>query len=489
VADKNASYRPLIWIGLSLAIMFYITFMPPLPGLSAAGQCILAILAFAVIMWVTEAVPYTVSAVAIVVFMILFLGFAPATGISGALLGTGKAIPIAFGGFINGGLVLVGAGLFMAAGVLQTGLDRRIALNILKLVGAKTNNIIAGMILIMFVLDFFIPSMTARAAAVVPLALGILRAFDVDPKSVFGRNLLITVGISGSITGIGILSAGVPNPITVSFIQQATGVSISWLQWAVYAMPLCALMLIGLYFLITRMNKFEFDEIAGGQQRINQLCSELGPMSAAEKRIAIIFAVTILLWATDFIHKIDASSTAVFSVLLMMAPYIGIGTFKELSARVDWGTLIICAVAISLGEALAKTGAALWLAKTMLGGLGLGALSTAIMMIILVGALLIFRFAFASVASSTAALVPTVLGFLLSLGNPDLPIWGMTIIATFTVYFSFILPVSAPQTMIPYATGTFEVRDLARIGIPMTLIGFGIIVLFIFNYWHWLGLV
>ncbi|MDR3565000.1 MAG: DASS family sodium-coupled anion symporter [Negativicutes bacterium] len=489
MAERKLSYKPLLWMALSLVVMFGIAFMPPLPGLSVAGQRILAILAFAVIMWVTEAVPYTVSAVAIVVFITLFLGFAPEKGLTGPLLGTGKALPIAFGGFINGGLILVGAGLFMAAGVLHTGLDRRIALNILKLVGAKTNNIIAGMIIIMFVLDFFIPSMTARAATVVPLALGVLRVFDVDPRSVFGRNLLICVALSASISGIGILSAGVPNPIAVSFIQQTVNHSISWLEWAAYGMPLCALMLIALYFLITRLNKFEFEEVPGGQQCINQSCIDLGPMSPAEKRIGIIFAVTILLWSTDFIHRIDANSVAVVSVLLMLSPYIGIATFKEMSAKVDWGTLIICAVAISLGEALFKTGAALWLAKTMLGGLGLESLSPPVMMIILAGALLIFRFAFASIASATAALVPTVLGFLLSLNNPDLPIWGMTVLATFTVYFSFVLPVNAPQNMIPYATGTFEVRDMARIGIPMTLIGFALFTLFTFTYWRWLGLV
>jgi len=65
----------------------------------------------------------------------------------------------------------------------------------------------------------------------------------------------------------------------------------------------------------------------------------------------------------------------------------------------------------------------------------------------------------------------------------------MTLLATFTVYFAFILPVMSPQNMVPYATDTFEVKDMARVGIPLTIIGFAIFVLFIFTYWHWLGLV
>ncbi|MDU2064690.1 MAG: DASS family sodium-coupled anion symporter [Sporomusaceae bacterium] len=486
---QSLSKWKIIWNLLALALMLVIAFWPPFPGLSLAGQRVLAILAFAVVMWVTEAVPYTVSAVAIAVFMVLFIGFSPVKGIDGPLLGTSKALPIAFGGFINGGLILVGAGLFMAAGILQTGLDRRIALSIMKLFGAKANNIIAGMIVIMFVLDFLIPSMTARAAAVVPLAVGILKAFNIELKSVFGRSLLLTVAASASISGIGILSAGVPNPIAVSFISQNVNHSISWIQWAVYAMPFCFCMMIALYFLVTKLNRFEFTEIPGGQDTINRQCAELGPMSKDEKKIGVIFVITILLWATDFLHKVDSNSIAVVAVLMMLSPYIGITTFKEMASKVEWGTLVICAIAISLGEALFKTGAALWLAKTMLGGLGLETLAPTVMMVLMSCALLIFRFAFASIASATAALVPTVLGFLLSLNAPDLPVWGMTVIATFTIYFAFILPVSAPQNMIAYATGAFSVKQMMKVGIPLTVVGFALLVLFTFTYWHWLGLV
>ena len=54
---------------------------------------------------------------------------------------------------------------------------------------------------------------------------------------------------------------------------------------------------------------------------------------------------------------------------------------------------------------------------------------------------------------------------------------------------SFVLPVSDPHLMIAYGTETFEVKDLMRIGIPLTVIALLLLVLFWFTYWRWLGMV
>ncbi|MDU2064309.1 MAG: DASS family sodium-coupled anion symporter [Sporomusaceae bacterium] len=489
IGNDQITMKRLLWLCIGFAVMLGIVFSPVAAGLSTAGQRVLGVLAFAVIMWVTEAVSYPVSAVGIILFLLFFLGFSPVKGVEGPLLGTAKAIPIALSGFVNPGWVLVAAGLFIAGSILSTGLEKRIALNILKIVGSKTNNVFAGMIIVMLVLDFLIPSITARAATMTPIAMGLISAFGVDPKSVFARNLLVCIAISSSISGIGVLTAGAPNPVALSFIAGVLKHPVSWGEWLIYGMPFCIVLLIVLYFLITRLNKYEFDEIPGGSTAIEKALQDLGPMSQKEKKISVIFFITILLWATESFHKIDANTVSILAVFLMMFPSIGVTNWKEVAAKVDWGTILLFGAGISLGEAMLKSGSAIWLAKTCLGGLGLGSLAPTVMMVIIAIALLVIRFAFASITSSAAALVPTVLGFLVSLNNPSLPMWGMTLIATYTVYFAFILPVNSPQAMIPYATNTFEVKDMAKVGIPLTIISLGVLVLFIFTYWHWLGLV
>lgn len=472
-----------------LAVMQGIVMLPTPEGLSVAGQRILAVLAFAVIVWVSEAVSYPLSALSIILFLILYLGFAPAQGLAGPLLGTGNAIPMALSGFVNSGWVLVTAGLFMSAGLLSTGLEKRIALNILKIIGTKTTAIFAGVIIVMLILNFLIPSITARSATMTPIAMGLIAAFGVDPKSVFSRSLLVCVAISSSISGIGVLTAGAPNAIFLSFATNTLHKSISWGEWLIYGMPYCLILLIIFYFLITRMNKFEFKEIPGGQEAINKALTDLGPMRDKEKRIAMIFAATIVLWATDSWHKIDPNSIAILSVILMLSPLIGVANWKELSARVDWGTILLFGAGVSMGEVLLSSGAAIWLAEASLGSLGLGSMVPPLMMTVIALVLLVVRFAFASITSAAAALVPTVMGFLCSLDNSELPIFGMTLTATYCMYFAFILPVNSPQAMIAYATNTFEVQDMVKVGIPMTILAFALLALFNFTYWHWLRLV
>jgi anion transporter len=479
-----------VWLAIGVGLLLLIAFIPPQPGLSTAGQRVLGVLIFAVIMWISQAIPYVYTAFVSVLCLAIFLGFSPAQGTTGALLGTTKALQLAVSGFVSGGTILVTAALFLTAAIEITGLDKRIAFGILKVVGPKTHRIFAGIVLIMLVLAFLIPSIIARSAVVTPLAVSLITAFGVDRKSIFARNLLICVGLSASISGIGVLSAGIPNVIAVSFIEKYLHHSITWFDWLRYSLPFSITLMFALYMLLTRLNKFEDVEIPGGRQVIDVAYSRLGSMSSEEKRISVIYGLTIGLWATAAYHKIDANTVAILALTLVLSPYIGVVSWKELSKRANVGSIVLIAsAAVSLGQALLDTGAATWLTKTTLGGLGIQHMRSSVIMATLVIALVFIRLAFASITSATATLIPTVLALLLSFGNPALPMWGMALIATFTLYFSFILPVSDPHLMIPYSTDTFDVKDLMKIGIPLTLIALILLVIFWFTYWKWLGMV
>ena len=192
-----------VWLAIGVGLLLLIAFIPPQPGLSTAGQRVLGVLIFAVIMWISQAIPYVYTAFVSVLCLAIFLGFSPAQGTTGALLGTTKALQLAVSGFVSGGTILVTAALFLTAAIEITGLDKRIAFGILKVVGPKTHRIFAGIVLIMLVLAFLIPSIIARSAVVTPLAVSLITAFGVDRKSIFARNLLICVGLSASISGIG----------------------------------------------------------------------------------------------------------------------------------------------------------------------------------------------------------------------------------------------------------------------------------------------
>ncbi len=154
---------------MSFIILIVVLLLPAPSSLPIMAKAVLAILAFAVIMWVTEAVSYPVSATLIIGLMILLLGFSPVQNLgeklgnpkSGSailagsdLLGTNHALSLAFSGFATSAVALVAAALFLAAAMQETNLHKRLALLVLSIVGNKTRNIVIGAIIVSIVLAF-----------------------------------------------------------------------------------------------------------------------------------------------------------------------------------------------------------------------------------------------------------------------------------------------------------------------------------------------
>lgn len=118
------------------AIALVVVLLLPLPAsLPVAGQRMLAILAFAVVVWLTEAVSYEASAIIITSLMAFLVGTAPTIDDPSQLYGTSRAISMALAGFSNSALALVAGALFISAAMTVTGLDKRIALVTLSLIG------------------------------------------------------------------------------------------------------------------------------------------------------------------------------------------------------------------------------------------------------------------------------------------------------------------------------------------------------------------
>jgi solute carrier family 13 (sodium-dependent dicarboxylate transporter), member 2/3/5 len=208
---------------LGAAVLLLILFLPTPAGLSVAGHRMLAVFGFAVIVWVTEAVDYAVSAIIIAALMAFLLGISPNLANPNVLIGSVQGLTTAMSGFGNTALTLVAAALFLAAAMTVTGLDRRIALMILSRVGARTSRIVIGAIVVSTVLALIVPSATARAAAVIPIIMGIIVAFGVDKKSRFAGLLMITTVQAVSIWNVGIKTAAAQNMVAIGSEASRTG--------------------------------------------------------------------------------------------------------------------------------------------------------------------------------------------------------------------------------------------------------------------------
>lgn len=486
--EQKRNLKPL-WILLAFVALITITLLPNDGDLPVAGQRALAILAFAVILWVTEAVAYPVSSAMILALIAVLLGLAPSMEDPSVQMGTSSALKLALGGFSSSAVALVGMALFLAAAMQITNLHKRIALWVLSLVGTKTNALVFGAILVAIVLAFVVPSATARAGAVVPILLGIVAAFGLTKESKLAALLVITAAQAVSIWNIGIKTAAAQNLIALGFIKTEFGIDITWGEWFMYAAPFSAIMSVVLFFVMIKLIKPETNNISSGKDVIRKQLTELGPLKRKEITLIITTLVLLFFWATEGkVHPFDTTTVTIIAIAFLLAPKVGVFNWQEASSRIDWGTLIVFAVGISLGTTLLNTKGAAWLSDTIFGSLGLDTMPILATIALVTIFNIVIHLGFASATSLASALIPVFIALALSLPIPVENQIGFVLIQQFVICFGFLLPVSAPQNMLAYGTGAFTTKDFLKSGIPLTIFGFILIIIFSATYWKWLGL-
>jgi anion transporter len=487
--EPNSFFKRYGLIIGSIALIV-VNLLPTPEGLPVAGKRMVAILLFSVIVWITDSISYPASAAVILALMAFSLGISPNPANPTKLYGTSEGLAIALGGFANTAVALVGGALFIAAAMMHTGLDKRIALFVLSKIGAKTSRVLAGVILVGFILSFFVPSTTARVSCMVPIVMGIIVAFGVDLKSKFAGVMMIATAQAASLWNVGIKTAAAQNMIAVGHIEKLLGKTITWPAWFIAAAPFAAIMSVVLYYVLLKTMPPETDEVPGGKEAISRALRELGPMKANEKKLLFMSLVLLFLWSTEkILHQLDTSSTTIAMVAVMLLPKVGVMSFKDAQPRIGWGTLGLFGVGISLGSALLTTKAAAWLAKIIVGLFGIQTMPALVILAVVGAFLILIHLGFASATALAAAMIPIIIAVLQSVKTPGINVVGMTMVLQYVVSFGFILPVNAPQNMVAYGTDTFEVRDFVRTGIPLTIIAYGLVLVFGATYWKWLGLV
>lgn len=322
--------------------------------------------------------------------------------------------------------------------------------------------------------------------------MGVIAAFKVDKHSRLAASMMIVIAQATSIWNVGIQTSAAQNLLSIGFINKTFGAghSVSWLDWLLAGAPWSLTMSVSLYFLARKLLPPETEAVEGGSEAIKKALAELGPTTGKEKRLIGISLLLLLFWSTGGkLHSIDTTSVTLAGLAIMLLPGIGVMSWKEVEKRVQWGTLLMFGIGISLGSTLLDTQAASWMANYVVKGFGLDGLPSLAIFAILAAFLIIIHLGFASATALTAALLPILISLLSSL-PPELGVnpVGMTILLAFSVSFGFILPINAPQNMVCMGTDTFTPRQFTRVGLYLTVIGYLLLLLFAATWWKILGL-
>jgi solute carrier family 13 (sodium-dependent dicarboxylate transporter), member 2/3/5 len=475
---------------VAIAALVVIVAWPQPAGLSVAGQNMLGIFAFAVIVWMTEAIDYAASSIILMALIAFLLGIAPDPAHPDHVLGTGQALSAAMDGFTNPAVALIAASLVIAAAMSITGLDRRLALAVVSLIGTSRGRLLVGTIVVMALLAFFVPTASARVACLVPIVLGLTSALGIERKSRIAGMLMMSIVYLSLIWAMGIATGAAQNVYVNALMDRTIHVRISWVNWLEVGAPYSIALSVALYFILMKMMAPSQAEAGSVATPASRLGAELGSMSGREIKLLVFSVVLLGFWATEGkLHHFDSSAVAVAAAALMFVPGIGVIGWKQVQSRIPWGILIQLGVGVGLGTALLRTGAAGWLAGFVVDEFGVQHLSIFAILAVLWLFLILIHLGFSSGAAMATTMIPVMLSVLQQAQIPVQQVAGMTMLLTFVTSVGWILPINGPQNMLAYGTDTFEARDFIRVGIVLTVVAYVLLLLFAATYWHWLGYV
>ena len=426
-------------------------------NLTIVQQRVIAIFAFATLMWVMEIVPSWATSVSIIVLMLLFTsdsGIAPMVQEEevGKLLSY-KSIMATFADPV---IMLFIGGCILAIAATKTGLDAQLAKALLKPFGTRSEMVLLGFLLITGLFSMFV-SNTATAAMMLTFLTPVFRQLPPEGK---GRiSMALAIPIAANLGGMGTPIGTPPNTIALKYLNDPEGLNLGlgFGQWMVFMFPLVIVLLIISWRILLWMFPFT--------QKTVELKIEGEMKKNAQTYIVIVtFFVTVLLWLLDTVTGINSYTVAL--IPFMVFALTGIIDRRDLE-QINWSVIWMVAGGFALGYGLNASG----LAENAVESIPFGEFSP--LLILLLGGLICYGLSNFISNSATAALLMPILAFVCAaMGDKLAPIGGTpTVLIGVAIAASsaMVLPISTPPNALAFATNLVEQKHMAKIGL---IVGF-----------------
>lgn len=448
-----------LWLWNAPSTMFGIV------GLTVIQQRVIAIFAFATLMWIFEIVPAWATSVGIIGLMLLFTSD---SGISsmvadGMVDGKPNFIPnilsykAIMATFADPVVMLFIGGFVLAIAATKTGLDSQMAKVLLKPFGTKPSMVLLGFILITGIFSMFV-SNTATAAMMLTFLTPVFKQMNDNGK---GRiALALSIPIAANIGGMATPIGTPPNAIAMKYLNDPDGLNMNmgFGQWVSFMLPLTLLLLFLGWFILMKLYPFT-------QKTLNLEIE--GKMKKDRKTYIVIvtFFVTVLLWMFDKFTGINSYTVAM--IPLIVFALTGVIDRRDLE-EINWSVIWMVAGGFALGYGLNASG----LAENAVNSIPFGSWSPIVIM--LISGLVCYLLSNFISNSATAALLMPILAVVCGAmgdklgaigGTPSILI-GVAIAAS----GAMILPISTPPNALAFSTDLVKQNDMAKMGIIMGIL-------------------
>jgi len=374
------------------------------------------------------------------------------------------ALAWALSGFSNATVWLIFAAFMFALAYDKTGLGKRIALTLVKLMGRSTLQLGYAIVAAETVLAPVTASSTARSAGTIyPIIRNIPGLYGSMPNDASSRRIgsyVMWVGVSASaITSSLFLTALAPNLLALEIVRRTVNIDIDWLSWFFAIAPVGILLLLALPLLTYWLYPPEIKRSEEVAKWADRELVTMGGMSARELTVAVLVTMALLLWIFGG-RYVNATTVALMVVVAMLLTRV-FAWEDVLKYSAAWNTLAWFATLVTLADGLNRVGFVTWFAETIAGQLT--GVSPIAAMVTLITVFFFAHYMFASVTAHTTAMLPVMLAVGATI--PAMPMREYALLLSLTIgIMSVLSPYASGVNPVYYGSGYLPARDFWRLG-------------------------
>ena len=456
--------RRYLFLALFFGIFALLLIQKGPSDLSFEGYKVLCLFVLCVLLWSTNLIPLSITS-------LLAIAAVP-------LLGVMEASQ-AYSYFGNKAVFFILGVFILSASMVSCGLSTRISIYVMKNWSSTPSQLITSIYCFAGISSCF---MSEHAVAVIlfPIIHEITQSLNLKRESsVFAKSMYFAMAWGCIIGGAMTVLGGGRVPLAVEMLEKSTvgTETIGILQYTQLSFPLVLSMFVGGWLALKLLFPPDIQDIEAARKALQHKSQIMGKLTFQEKGIALVMVITLFCWFVVG-DQLGIANIAILSIVLLFV--LNLITWKMVETHINWAIVLMYGGAICLGEVMAETGAALWLAEKLFSGI----VDSPITFLLVIALLSTLLTTFMSNSAVIAILLPTAISM-----SPAYEIHPA--LATMTVIlpsnFAFILPIATPASALAYSSRFLTLKEMIWSGSLLSLLGLGCFLILLVFYWPMIG--
>lgn len=398
----------------------------------------LVLLLFAVVMYVWEKIPLSVTSMTVCIALIVTNVLKPAE---------------AFSGFVNSNVILFVAMFIVGGAFFETGMAQKVGGLVTRFAKTERQLIIAVMAITGLMSGVL--SNTGTAAVLIPVVVGIAQ------KSGFSRSRLLLPLVLAAAMGGNLSLIGAPGNMIAQTALQDIGMEFGFFEYSLIGLPM---LIVGIIYFALFGYKLLPDRVPQDSDTTFDEVIDYSNVPVWKQNLSLLILVLTIV-GMIFEDKIGISLHVIGSIGALALVLSGVMTEKQAIKSIDMKTIFLFGGSLSLAKALEVSGAGAVIANTVIGALGDNASPTLLMIAVFMISAVLTNFM--SNTATTALLVPISLSIAQAMGADPRAVMMATVIGGSCAYAT---PIGMPANTMVYSIGGYKFRDYVKAGLPLIVV-------------------